>query len=160
MVSACSPRPLTGPCGTSYCCPRSALQNKSRHDPCLFRITDGGDLQRWGRTVYVPGADRECFPMSEYEEYEQEFGQTSYEDGLQSSSPLPSRRQSLLSFQSMSVRRNMAGCCNHRKSRQTGAFREDQDRMCWMPLFIGQRTAPHHPRKMNHFLWENLTVGH
>merc|ERR1711862_966696 len=30
----------------------------------------------------------------------------------------------------------------------------------WMPLFIGQRTAPRHPRKMNHFLWEKLTVGH
>merc|ERR1711862_230199 len=95
--------------------------------------------------------DRECFPMSEHEECE---------EGRQSSSPSPSRRQSLFSFLSMSMRRNMAGCCTHRKSWQTGAFREDQGRMCWMPLFIGQRTAPRHPRKMNHFLWENLTVGH
>merc|ERR1711862_1074953 len=71
--------------------------------------------------------DRECFPMSEHEECE---------EGRQSSSPSPSRRQSLFSFLSMSMRRNVAGCCTHRKSWQTGAFREDQGRMCWMPLFI------------------------
>ena len=63
-VSACSPCRLNGPCGTSYCCPRSGGQNKSRHHPRLFRFTDGGDLQRRGNgetvCVYVPALLLHC----------------------------------------------------------------------------------------------------